>query len=113
MRRRWGLCGLAALALGSSPASEAAAAIAPPKVDGAPYKGSSLTCVATDGGATSVTWSWLRDSVPIPGAAAPTYVVTDADVRHRTACAETTTVNGVVETATSPEVEIVPAPVRI
>jgi hypothetical protein len=113
MRRRWGPCGLAALALGSLPASEAAAAIPPPRVDGAPYKGTTLTCVASDGAAMSATWSWLRDSVPIPGAETSTYVVTDADVHHRLACAETRTLNGAVDTGISPEVEIAPAPVRI
>ena len=115
MRRRWGHRGFVvlALSLGCLPAAEAAAAIPPPRIDGGPYKGSTLTCTSTDAAATPATWSWVRDSVPIPGAEAPTYVVTGADVAHRLACAETRTIDGVPDTATSPEVEIVRAPVSI
>ncbi len=86
----------------------------PPTIQGAPYKGSTLTCTpAQPADPAMTTWSWSRDGTPVPDVTTPTYVVTGADVDHRLGCTETVTANGVTETASSAEVEIIRVTVQL
>jgi hypothetical protein len=58
-----------------------------PSIVGTPALGEPLSCdprMPTAG--ISVTFAWLRDTQPIPGATASTYVVTRADVTHHLQC---------------------------
>jgi hypothetical protein len=61
----------------------------PPQVDGTVAVGSTVSC---HGGtwqkATGFAYQWLRDGSAIPGAAAQTYTITEADAGHRLACRE-------------------------
>jgi hypothetical protein len=59
---------------------------APPRVNGAPVVGSSITCQVAGKGQAATTFTWLRDGTPITGAGAATYRLVRADAGHRVAC---------------------------
>src|SRR6266511_4047640 len=88
--------------------------LAPPMIEGTPYKGSVLTCVSAEPRDPAlVGWLWRRDGVQIPDATTQTYVVAGTDVGHRVGCAETVTESGATNIASSVEVEIILVSVRI
>jgi hypothetical protein len=84
-----------------------------PKVSGTPMVGAVLTCggalwlVSTGRG--TITFQWLRDSAPIPGATTRTYTVQAEDQGHSLACEETERDAGGVGKAVSVGVVIPPA----
>lgn len=74
------------------------------EVQGHPRPGETLTAAttATPGDAT-VTYQWLRDGEPLPGATAPTRIVSGGDAGHVVSVRATaTSVTGGVATVTSP-----------
>ena len=76
---------------------------ASPSLSGTPAVGSTLTCkpnVTTTAGET-VAYAWLRDTLAIAGAAAPTYLVAAADETHHLSCQVTIAGDGASVAATS------------
>ena len=74
-----------------------------PSLSGTPAVGSTLTCKpnVTTTAAETVAYAWLRDTVPIAGATAATYVVTSADETHHLSCQVTISGDGGSASATS------------
>jgi hypothetical protein len=74
-----------------------------PSLSGTPAVGSTLTCKpnVTTTAAETVTYAWLRDTVPIAGAAAATYVIAAADETHHLSCQVTISGDGGSASATS------------
>jgi hypothetical protein len=72
-------------------------------VSGTPAVHSTLTCKpnVTTTPTETVTYAWLRDTVPIAGATAATYVVTSADETHHLSCQVTISGDGGSASATS------------
>ncbi|MFK0158125.1 Ig-like domain repeat protein [Streptomyces sp. NPDC090493] len=81
-----------------------------PKVTGTVRVGSTVTCSATFGGATSSTYAWLRDGSAIGGATARTRTLVAADYPHKLACRVTATNSGGSTSATSPAVTVARGP---
>ncbi|MEV6005972.1 Ig-like domain-containing protein [Streptomyces sp. NPDC051976] len=77
-----------------------------PKVTGTAKVGATVTCAVTFGGATSVTYAWLRDTTVISGYTAHTHVLQAADYRHKIACRATAANSTGKTTATSPGVSV-------
>jgi hypothetical protein len=76
---------------------------ASPSLSGTPAVGSTLTCKpnVTTTASETVTYAWLRDTAPIAGAAAATYVVAAADETHHLSCQVTIAGDGASVAATS------------
>jgi len=80
---------------------------ASPSLAGSPAVGSLLTCTANlNGGATAtppttITYEWLVDSEPIPGATAATHLVSPADAGHHLRCQVSISGDGAITTATT------------
>jgi hypothetical protein len=74
-----------------------------PSQSGTPAVGSTLTCKsnATTTAVETVSYQWLRDTVPIPVAIAATYVVVAADAGHHLSCQVTIAGDGGSASATS------------
>ena len=74
-----------------------------PSLSGTPAVGTTLTCKpnVTTTAAETVTYAWLRDTVPIAGAAAATYVIAAADETHHLSCQVTISGDGGSASATS------------
>jgi hypothetical protein len=95
-------------ALGSAGAA-APLAVAAPQVTGAAGVGGVLSCSpGAWAGASSLTWQWLRDGAPIPGATGTAYAPTPADVGAAIACRVLATSGGGASAAVS--AAVVPAP---
>jgi hypothetical protein len=84
-----------------------------PSLSGTPAVGSTLTCKpnVTTTAAETITYAWLRDTVPIAGATAATYLVTSADETHHLSCQITISGDGGSASATS-GFDAVPSPQR-
>jgi hypothetical protein len=85
-----------------------------PKISGTPAVGATLTCggalwTVSQGGGT-ITFQWLRDGAPIPGATNRTYTVQAADQGHNLACEQIARDSGGASKAVSAALAI-PAPV--
>jgi photosystem II stability/assembly factor-like uncharacterized protein len=67
-----------------------------PSITGTPAAGQKLTCHpgTPSGAAAQLGYAWLRDLIPIPGANASTYAVTDQDTGHHLQCQVTATDGG-------------------
>ena len=76
---------------------------ASPSLSGTPAVGNTLTCKpnVTTTASETVAYAWLRDTLPIPGAAAATYVVAAADETHHLSCQVTIAGDGASIAATS------------
>src|SRR5436190_17457388 len=90
----------------ASAARSRSADTARPTVDGAAYKGGTLTCTVPTADGSPVI-AWLRDGAPIPGTTGTTYTVTGSDVGHQLACTATLPLAGVATTLISQPVAIV------
>ena len=79
-----------------------------PSISGTPGNGQRLTChPGTPSGTTAqLTYAWLRDLIPIPGAAGSTYTVKGQDTGHHLQCQVTATDGGGSATAKSAFVTI-------
>jgi hypothetical protein len=79
-----------------------------PSITGTPANGQHLTChPGTPSGTTAqLTYAWLRDLIPIPGAASSTYTVKGQDTGHHLQCQVTATDGGGSATAKSAFVTI-------
>ena len=82
------------------------ALVTAPKVTGTVRVGATVTCSVTFGGATSVTYAWLRDGAAISGSTARTRTLTASDHRHKLACRPTAANSTGRTTATSPGVTV-------
>ena len=81
--------------------------VAHPSIHGTPAVGSHLSCSSgTPSGAAKLTFSWLRDLVPIPHATSSSYTVAGADSSHHLQCQVTATNAGDFATARSAFVTI-------
>jgi hypothetical protein len=79
-----------------------------PSITGTPANGQHLTChPGTPSGTTAqLTYAWLRDLIPIPGATVSTYTVKGQDTGHHLQCQVTATDAGGSATARSAFVTI-------
>jgi hypothetical protein len=79
-----------------------------PSISGTPANGQHLTChPGTPSGTTAqLTYAWLRDLIPIPGAVSSTYTVKGQDTGHHLQCQVTATDGGGSATAKSAFVTI-------
>jgi hypothetical protein len=79
-----------------------------PTISGTPANGQHLTChPGTPSGTTAqLTYAWLRDLIPIPGAISSTYTVKGQDTGHHLQCQVTATDAGGSATAKSAFVTI-------
>ena len=79
-----------------------------PTISGTPANGQHLTChPGTPSGTTAqLTYAWLRDLIPIPGALSSTYTVKGQDTGHHLQCQVTATDGGGSATAKSAFVTI-------
>jgi hypothetical protein len=79
-----------------------------PSITGTPANGQHLTChPGTPSGTTAqLTYAWLRDLIPIPGALSSTYTVKGQDTGHHLQCQVTATDGGGSATAKSAFVTI-------
>ncbi|HEY5343408.1 MAG TPA: hypothetical protein VIJ66_07085 [Solirubrobacteraceae bacterium] len=79
-----------------------------PSISGTPANGQHLTChPGTPSGTTAqLTYAWLRDLIPIPGAVSSMYTVKGQDTRHHLQCQVTATDGGGSATAKSAFVTI-------
>ena len=79
-----------------------------PSISGTPANGQHLTChPGTPSGTTAqLTYAWLRDLIPIAGAASSTYTVKGQDTGHHLQCQVTATDGGGSATAKSAFVTI-------
>ncbi len=79
-----------------------------PSISGTPADGQRLTChPGTPSGTTAqLTYAWLRDLIPIPGASGSTYTVKGQDTGHHLQCQVTATDGGGSATAKSAFVTI-------
>jgi hypothetical protein len=79
-----------------------------PSISGTPANGQHLTChPGTPSGTTAqLTYAWLRDLIPIAGAAGSTYTVKGQDTGHHLQCQVTATDGGGSATAKSAFVTI-------
>ena len=87
-----------------------------PTISGTPRVAQTLTCNPPpisnpDGGATTTSYSWLRNGTPISGATGQTYVATAADAGQNLTCTVTVTNPAGSTSATSPVVSVPPPPV--
>ncbi len=83
-----------------------------PSIGGTAATGETLTCTPgtfTGAPTPTLTFEWLRDGTPIPGATGTTYVLTGDDAGHAITCRVTATNPGGAASATSPAVNP-PAP---
>jgi hypothetical protein len=81
---RWSEAGLGtgtSLTSGQPPELTAKAAIT-----GTGNVGAALTCTAAFVGATSVSYTWLLDGAPVPGATTAAYTPVAADAGHQATC---------------------------
>ncbi len=84
---------------------------APPAITGTPRVGATLTCEpGTWTGSTGLAYRWLRSGTEIPGASAPTYVVSAEDLYNSLACEVTATGPGGTATATSAAASVITEP---
>ena len=76
---------------------------ASPSLSGTPAVGNTLTCKpnVTTTASETVAYAWLRDTVPIAGAVAATYVIAAADETHHLSCQVTIAGDGASVAATS------------
>ncbi|MFF3684545.1 Ig-like domain-containing protein [Streptomyces sp. NPDC002187] len=86
------------------------AVVTPAKVTGTARVGSTVTCAVAFGGATSVKYSWLRDTAVISGATARTRTLVAADHRHKTSCRAVGANSTGSTTSTSPALSVVAGP---
>jgi hypothetical protein len=79
-----------------------------PSIAGTPANGQRLTCHPNlpEGASAQLTYAWLRDQIPIPGATASTYTVKGQDTGHHLQCQVTATDGGGSATAKSAFVTI-------
>jgi hypothetical protein len=79
-----------------------------PSITGTPADGQTLTCHAGTpaGSAAQLSYAWLRDLIPIAGAAGSSYAVKGQDTGHHLQCQVTATDGGGSATATSAFVTI-------
>ncbi|MFD3450998.1 Ig-like domain-containing protein [Streptomyces sp. NPDC058691] len=77
-----------------------------PKVTGTVKVASTVTCSVTFGGATSVTYAWLKDGKTVSGKTAKTLGLTSTDYKHKISCRPTGANSTGKTTATSPALTV-------
>ncbi|MFJ7073076.1 Ig-like domain-containing protein [Streptomyces sp. NPDC098781] len=86
------------------------AVVSAAKVTGTVRVGSTVTCAVSFSGASSVTYSWLRDGVVLSGATGRTRALGAADRAHKIACRAKGTNSTGSTTSTSPSVTVALGP---
>jgi len=86
----------AAVTFATATSSQVALVHPNPTITGTPANGQLLTCHAglPAGASAQLTYAWLRDQIPIPGAAGSTYTVKGQDTGHHLQCQVTATDGG-------------------
>jgi hypothetical protein len=105
------VAGLSSVAQVSAGSYHTVAKVGPPEltakaaITGTGKVGAALTCKAAFVGATSVSYTWLLDGAPIPGATTDTYVPVAAHAGHQATCQVTGT-NTLGSTDTSATISV-------